>query len=251
MNTQLPEDLKARLRPLADHQFDVERIRRQYCQSKGEVAVKNLNKRGFAAQYAATAEEAAAAVCGLVPQGATVGCGDSHTLFALGLDDALREKECTVIPHASALNAHAIGNPEHAKGVVGTREEMRQLLMHYLVSDVFLLGANAITIDGSILNTDGRGNRVAGSLYGPGRIVVVAGVNKLVPSLQAARERVGFTAAPMNQLRYEQPQSPCVQLGNCCDCKSPLRMCSITTIIHRCPEDADFHVVIVGETLGF
>lgn len=69
----------------------------------------------------------------------------------------------------------------------------------YLTADVFLLGANAITMTGEIVNVDGVGSRVVGGIYGPDRIVVVAGINKLVPDERAARERIAFVAAPMNQ----------------------------------------------------
>ncbi len=78
-------------------------------------------------------------------------------------------------------------------------EEGRRILAAYLTADVFLLGANAITMTGEIVNVDGVGSRGWGGIYGPDRIVVVAGINKLVPDERAARERIAFVAAPMKQ----------------------------------------------------
>lgn len=108
--------------------------------------------------------------------------------------------------------------------------------MQYLVADVFMLGANAITMDGQIINIDGTGNRVAGSLYGSDRIIVIAGANKLVMNLEAGLERIRFVAAGMNNIKYDQ-QLPCNQSGSCTDCRSAYRNCNLTCIIHKGPED--------------
>lgn len=244
------DELAKKLPSIAAGAFDTQRIRREFYDAKGKAAVKALQKNGFEAYYAKDRGEAAELLLSLVPPGATVGCGDSHTLFALGAEDALKARGCTLISHLCALNAHAQESGEYGYIKLGTKRQMREILMRYLVSDVFILGANGISMDGQIVNVDGAGNRVAGSMYGPDRIIVVAGVNKLAPDVEAARARVGFTAAPMNNIKYDSAM-PCVTTGKCADCARPERICNMTAVIHKKPLDSDFHVIIIGEELGF
>jgi L-lactate utilization protein LutB len=252
MDAKMDESLRKLLPTLQSMEHDTAALRARFNRSKGEVAVTNLRKNHFEAYYAQSREEAADILYDLVPHGATIGCGDSHTLFALQIEDRLiSEKDCTFIPHLAALNRLAQSNETQGNQAVGTKEQMRELLMRYLVSDVFMLGANAISMDGQIVNVDACGNRVAGSMYGPDRIIVIAGINKLTPDLQSAHRRVGFIAAPMNNLKYNETDMPCVKTGDCRDCRSEQRLCNITTVIHKKPTDADFHVIIVGEELGY
>jgi L-lactate utilization protein LutB len=252
MDTQMSNELKKLLPTLQSMEHDTEALRKRFNRSKGEVVVSKLKKNHFEAYYAENKADAADLLFGLIPHGATIGCGDSHTLFALNIEDRLTaEKDCTFIPHLVALNRVAQENDAQGNMAVGTKAEMREILMRYLVSDVFLLGANAISMDGQIVNVDACGNRIAGSLYGPDRIIVIAGINKLAPDLESARRRVGFIAAPMNNLKYDETDMPCVKTGDCRDCVSEQRLCNITTVIHRKPTDSDFHVIIIGEELGY
>jgi L-lactate utilization protein LutB len=252
METKMNKDLRDRLPSLQSMEHDTAILKKKFDRNKGEIVVSNLKKNHFEAYYADSKQEAADLLYGLIPQGATIGCGDSHTLFALHIEERLvAEKDCIFIPHGVALNTHAQQSDTENNMVVGTKEEMREILMRYLVSDVFLLGANAISMDGQIVNVDGCGNRIAGSLYGPDRIIVIAGVNKLAPDLESARERIGFIAAPMNNLKYDQTDIPCVKAGTCHDCRNGGRLCNITTVIHKKPLDSDFHVIIIGEDLGY
>lgn len=251
MENKIPENISKQLPTLKSMEYDVEKTRKSFRKHKAEVAVKNLEKNNFSAYYADSLEEAAQKLLSLVEPNSTIGCGDSHTLFALNLDDDFKKMGCTVIPHMAALNAHAQNNDQAGYNKIGTKEDMKRILMNYLTSDVFILGANAITVDGQIVNVDGTGNRVAGGIYGPDRIIVVAGANKIVEDVDAARKRVGFTAAPINNLKYDNNTMPCIKAGKCVDCSSPERICNITTIIHKKPHESDFHVIIIGEDLGY
>ena len=235
---------------LTEIAYDVESIKKEYGRQNGRAVCKSLKNNFFEAEYADTKEIAADLILNLIPDGATIGCGDSHTLFALNLDGRLREKNCVAIPHLYALNTHAQDSEEYGYVKIGTKQEMRELLMRYLVSDVFMLSANAITMDGQIINVDGCGNRIAGSLYGPDQIIVVAGVNKLVKDVDAGLERIRFVAAHMNNIKYNE-NLPCQTTGVCMECSSARRCCNITTVIHKKPIDSEFHVIIVGEELGF
>lgn len=246
------KELKDKLPELRSMAYDREKIKSDYMRTKGEKTVENLKKNNFDAYYTDSLKSAADLICDLIPDGAMIGCGDSHTLFALDMEDRLKDgKNCTVIPHLCAMNKTAYYSSDEGYKRLGSKEDMKEILKDYLTSDVFLLGANAVSLDGQIVNVDGNGNRVAGSMYGPDRIIVVAGVNKICKDVDAARDRIRFTAAPMNNLKYEMEDMPCVKAGFCVDCRDPRRICNMTTIIHKKPTDSDFHVVIIGEDLGF
>ena len=87
-------------------------------------------------------------------------------------------------------------------------------------------------------------------IFGPGKVIVVAGVNKIVRDVEEAEERIRKTAAPINNRRLNLP-NPCVKTGECMDCQGPTRICNVTTILHKRPKLTEMHVIIVGEALGF
>lgn len=229
---------------------DVDAIRKQYYQYKGEALVKALKKNHFEAYYTATKEEAASLMHTLIPDGSIIGVGDSHSFYQLGMEPELLRRACRLIPNVAALNLHSYNSREYGYVKAPTREQARDILADYLTSDVFVLGANAVTMEGEIINVDGVGNRIAGSLYGADRIIVVAGVNKIVQNEAEARSRISNMAAPMNKIKYGEVCAS-VLSGKCAKCASEERFCNITTILHKRPIESDFHVVIVGEELGF
>lgn len=201
----------------------------------GHRAAKALNGNGFTAVYCSGRAEALAYVLDRIAPGATVGVGGSRTLADLGLSSALAARGNTVLDH-------------NAPGL--TLEEKDVLRRGQLTCDVFLTGANAVTLTGELVNRDGIGNRVAAMIFGPGKVLVVAGVNKIVRDVHEADRRIRTHAAPMNNKRLAT-KNPCVALGECVDCKTESRICNVTTILHRRPMLTDMHVVLVGEVLGF
>jgi len=225
-------------------------IRKDYMRQQCKIAVKNLKKNNFEAHYCDSIEDAKNLVLSLIPDNGIIGFGDSHTIFALELDKELEKKNCVAIPHTCAVNNYAMEHNCPGYKVVGNKQEMRDILMQYLVANVFMLGANAITMDGQIINIDGAGNRIAGSLYGSDRIIIIAGANKLVKDLSAGLDRIHFVAANMNNIKYHKDLA-CNIGGVCNDCRSEERDCNITSIIHKKPVDSDFHVIIIGDELGF
>ena len=239
-----------KLPKLRGEAFNRSSIKKDYFRQQCKITAKNLIKNNFKAHYCDSITEAGKLVLDLIPDDGIVGCGDSHTIFALDLDDELEKKNCVVIPHTCAVNNHAFEHKTPGFKIIGNRKETREILMQYLVADVFMLGANAITIDGQIINIDGTGNRIAGSLYGSDRIIVIAGANKLVKDLNAGLERIRFVATQMNNIKYGNDLA-CNKSGKCLDCRSDQRYCNITNIIHKRPDDSDFHVILIGEELGF
>ena len=201
----------------------------------GKRAVEALKKNGFQAEYFGDPQGAVAYVAGLVPHGASVGIGGSRTERELGLTEHFTRKGCTILDH----------------GLDGMAPEERNAIRYkQLTADVFISSSNAITLKGELVNRDAFGNRVAAMMFGPKKVVVIAGANKIVSNLEEAEERIKKYAAPMNNKRYETP-NPCVQLGECVDCNNPTRICKITTIISRRPPLTEMHVVIIGGTFGF
>ncbi len=97
---------------------------------------------------------------------------------------------------------------------------------------------------------DANGNRVGALSFGPSKVVVVAGANKIVADLDEAFARVEEIAAPMNNKRLNRP-NPCVKSGHCMDCEGEMRSCRIYQILKRKPALSDFTVIIVGEPIGY
>jgi len=201
----------------------------------GEKVIKALVNNGFSATYCRNAEEAASEILDQIPQGATVGMGGSWTVKELGLLEELTARGHEILNHGKA-------------GL--SKEEKNEIRRRQLTCDVFLSGTNAVTMKGELVNVDGTGNRVAAMIYGPQKIIIVVGMNKIVADLPAALERIQKIAAPINNKRLGLP-NPCVQTGECMDCQGPTRICNVTTILHKKPLLSDIHVFLVGENLGF
>ena len=201
----------------------------------GKKVVESLKKNGFEAEYCSSAAEAADKILALIPESASVGFGGSWTVKALGIQEKLAGKGNTILDHG----APGLSNEE--------RQDVRK---KQLTCDVFLSGTNAVTLDGRLVNRDGNGNRVAAMIFGPGKVIVVMGTNKIVTDLDAAEERIQMVAAPINNKRIGLP-NPCVKTGECMDCQGPTRICNVTTIIGKRPNTTEMHVVIVGEDMGF
>ena len=119
-----------------------------------------------------------------------------------------------------------------------------------LGSDFLLSSTNAITEDGVLVNIDGRGNRVAGIVYGPRNVIIVAGMNKVVRTLEDAWSRARNEAAPINAQRFPI-QTPCKKTGSCADCKSPDTVCCQFLVTRFSKVPKRIKVILVNEELGF
>jgi hypothetical protein len=202
----------------------------------GAKAVEALNKNNFQASYVKTRQEAIDKVLSLIPADASVGIGGSWTTSAdLGLPAVLEGRGNTVLNHGKS-------------GL--TPEESLVIRRKQLTCDVFLSGTNAVTLDGKLVNVDGSGNRAAAMIFGPKKVVIVVGINKIVRDVEEAERRIELYAAPLNNKRLGK-NNPCTTTGMCMDCQSPGRICNVTTIIRKRLPFTDTHVIIVGEELGF
>lgn len=205
--------------------------KQKYYEKRGAQTVKNLQSRHFDACYCATKEEALEKALELIPKGASVGWGGCTSVQEIGLLDAVRAGEYRAIDRDA-------------------REDREQAMRECLLTDVFLTGANALSMDGQMVNIDGIGNRVAAIVYGPKTVIVVAGMNKVCDTLEAAVTRARTVAAPINKQRFAS-KTPCELTGACADCKSEDCICNQMLITRNSKPAGRIKVILVGEELGF
>ena len=212
----------------------MEQATRDFFSKRGEVLVKNLQKRHFEAYYCATKEEALQQVMALLPEGSTVGWGGAISASQVGVQAAVHAGSYNVIDRAQ------FSDPA----------EKLRCMRQCFDADYFITGANALCLEGQMVNIDGNGNRVGMIVYGPKNIIVVAGMNKVCATLEDAVRRARTVAAPMNQQRFGLP-NPCTCTGVCADCLSESSICNQILITRNCKPAGRIKFVLVGEELGF
>jgi len=200
-----------------------------------QLALTALKANGFKVIYADNSKEALDKVMSLIPKEAKVGIGGSVTVRDIGLVEAIEKQNNPIFMDW--------GKPLELKEKLKVRKEA-------LTSDVYLTSSNAITLQGQLVNIDGTGNRVSAMIFGPKKVIVVAGVNKLVGTLDEALARIKNIACPLNGKRLNL-KTPCALTGKCADCNSPDRMCKVTVILEKKPSLSDITIVLVGENLGY
>ena len=131
-----------------------------------------------------------------------------------------------------------------------SQEEILNIRKAHLTCDIFLTSTNALTIEGELVSTDGIGNRVCAMTFGPQKVMIVAGINKLVPDIPSALQRIKNIATPQ-AIKEADLAVPCIQTGFCADCNSPQRACRATIILERRPMLTDILIILVGDNLGF
>ena len=196
-----------------------------------------LKKKGFDPYFFEKADEARDFITERIEPQETVGIGGSITFReGLGIVEPLRKKGIYVCDHWDAAD-----DP-----VLRMELKMKQRGM-----DVFLSSVNALTTDGVLVNLDGGGNRVAGMCSGPKKVIIAAGTNKIVDSLDLAMHRTRQRAAVINAMRLKR-ETPCAETGVCSDCDSPERICAALLILLKKPTDIDlFTVVLINEEMGY
>ena len=206
-------------------------------QAQVERTMKALAKNRIPNVFVPTRQDAVKAVEQLLSPGDVVTSGGSMTLRETGVWDLMKN-----------------GPFEFLDRETMPQEEVYRKTFS---TDVFLTSANAITEHGELYNVDGNGNRVAALIFGPKRVIVVAGINKIVRNLDQAILRVKTMAAPANGVRLET-RTPCSRIGQCAACEggmtdgcaSERRMCCQYVVTGYQRTDR-IRVVLVGESLGY
>ncbi len=208
-------------------------FQKKYYDKRAQVLIKNLKSRGYDVCYCEDRESALSKALEWIPAGASVGWGGAMSAQQIGLIDAVRIGEYTVI------DRDAISDPAEKKTV----------MKKALLADIFITGANALSLDGQMVNIDGNGNRVAAIVYGPEIVIVVAGMNKVCDTLEDAVRRARTVAAPMNKQRFPLA-TPCEVTGVCANCKGESSICNQILITRNSKPAGRIKVVLVGEALG-
>jgi len=214
--------------------MDVHQIK--YREKLADHLIKNLTKRRMAASFTPTAAQAREEIIAMIPTGATVSRGGSMSLVEMGLWEALAKK-----PGVKVIDPFTPGL---------TPEESYARLRQGLLADYMIASSNALTMDGKLVNLDATGNRVAAMCFGPEKVILVVGLNKVAPDLESALARVKHHAAPINAIRLNR-ETPCAETGQCVDCQSPARICNMWSIIEGHRFENRLHVILVGEDLGY
>lgn len=194
-----------------------------------------LANRQIPSFYAPTKEDALKVVMGMIDYSSTIGWGGSQTLYDTGIINALRNGNYKIFDRDE-------------KDI--SKEEKTARMKKCLTADVFLASSSALTMDGKIVNKDGRGNRLSAVTWGPEKVILVIGKNKIVKDLDAAVKRLENIAAPLDA-KHLNKKTPCVNTGKCMDCRSPDRICCYTHIIEYQINKDRINVIIVGEDFGF
>lgn len=202
---------------------------------KIQKTIDNLRRNKMKPYFVESRTELIRVIGELVKGNSLITSGGSMTLKESGVTEFLQKE------YGGAYLDRSAGK---------TPEEVGEIMRKAFVSDTFLTSSNAITEDGELYNVDGNGNRVSAMIFGPKQVIVVAGVNKLVKDLAAAKERVEKIAAPKNTVRLSC-DTPCAKTGECMHCRSDARICCsyVTLAQQRVPDR--IKVIIVNEELGY
>ena len=199
---------------------------------KGEKLIEKLKLRGFAADFFDSGEEMLEFFKGALEKGSSVAVGGSMTLFETGIIDYLT------------------GNIEYDFIDRYHSDDIAETQRQALLADNFVMSSNAITMDGILYNVDGRGTRVGPLIFGPKKVYVILGMNKVVKDLDEAKKRVETIAAPANNIRLKK-DNPCTAIGECVHCNKETTICNQYVITRRSDPKDRIHILLINDDFGY
>jgi len=209
-------------------------IKKEYYKNLANTVMKGFQKRFIESYYCENAAEAKDLALSLVSENASVSFGGSVTLDETGVLEALRNRrDITLYDRATAT----------------TPEENKKIMHEALSCDFYFMSSNAITVDGELVNIDGNGNRVASLIYGPENVIILAGMNKIVKTVEEGISRTRNTASPQNCIRLNK-NTPCAANGVCGNCLADT-ICDQIVITRASRVPQRIKVILIGEELGF
>lgn len=188
--------------------------------------LESLKKNNFTVHFFETSEDARGELLDELKNAKSISRGGSVTVDKLGIIEMIKERGYPFQDYVT---------PEERRASVG--------------AEYYVTGTNAITMDGKLVNIDGCGNRVAAMSYGPSKVFIVCGVNKIVANVEEGLRRIERVAAPKNVKRLEK-NTPCAKTNTCEDCDSPERICRNTLIVTK-PFKDRITIYLINEELGF
>lgn len=197
--------------------------------------IASLEKNNMNGYIVNNKEELINKIISLTNEGDKVSCGGSMSLFETG-----------VIEHLKSSRYNFLDRDKEGLSA----EEINKIYRECFFADIYFSSSNAITEDGELYNVDGNGNRVAALLFGPKKVIIVAGVNKIVKNLDQAIKRNREIAAPANAKRLNK-STPCAKVGYCMDCRSPEKICREYTLIKSQKDKNRIHVIFLNDNIGY
>ncbi|MBM6861210.1 lactate utilization protein [Clostridium saudiense] len=197
--------------------------------------IASLEKNNMNGYIVSNKEELINKIISLTNEGEKVSCGGSMSLAETGVMEHLRSGRYDFL--------------DRAKEGLSTKD-IDRIYRECFFADTYFSSSNAITEDGELYNVDGNGNRVAALLFGPKKVIIVAGVNKIVKNLDEAIKRNREIAAPANAKRLNK-STPCTKIGYCMDCKSPEKICREYTVIKSQKDKNRIHVIFLNDNIGY
>ncbi|SHK69031.1 Uncharacterised ACR, YkgG family COG1556 [Clostridium cavendishii DSM 21758] len=196
--------------------------------------VKTLKEKKYNAIYVDNLLEAKELVLNLIPKGSSIAVGGSVTLEKMNIIDSFRSSDYKFYDRYQNLPF----------------EEIVEIMRQSMLADYLVTSTNAITKNGELVNMDSTGNRAAAMIFGPKKVIVVAGVNKVVEDLKEAEARIKKVAI-LNAKRISH-KTPCTENGICTNCLVKDRVCNYVSIINNGQKFHNrFTIIIVGEEIGF
>ena len=208
--------------------------KKQAYENLADTLIEKFNTRGIEGYYVDNKEEALAMVKRFLTPGCSIAWGGSETLKEIGLFEYLEKSDYELID----------------RSVAKTPEEQREIYGKTVMSDVYFMSSNAITMNGELINIDGNGNRVACLIYGPRNVVIVAGMNKIVTDVETGIARVRNFASPPNTVRLGL-KTPCAEYGRCGNCLQEDCICCEIVVTRKSRQVNRIKVILVGEELGY
>lgn len=195
---------------------------------------ENFKNRNIDVNYFDTLEDVKLYILNIIPLDCKVGIGHSSTLQKMNITNLLIQR----------------GNIVYDKELTINKYESNIIKRKALLSDWYVSGSNAVTVDGRIINVDHSGNRVAAITFGPNKVIIVVGVNKVADTVEEGIKRVKNIACPLNAKRAGY-NPPCVELNKCIDCSSKERVCNYLSIVEGQVDHNRIKLCIVNEECGF
>lgn len=200
-----------------------------------EEAKLNFKKNNIKLNFFENTKDFYEYINNFIKPNSVVGVGDSVSFEELEFYDYLR-------------NSHVKFLDKYSKDL--TKEQKKALYIQNFNADIFFSGVNALSSEGKIYNLDGNGSRVAPIIYGPKKVFLVCGVNKLVRTEKEAFERIKAKAAPLDAIRLNK-KTPCVKTKVCMECKSPDKICNYMTIIQGQFDPERIEILVINKEMGY
>lgn len=217
-------------------QYNAEKISDLRTELLVNKVIKGLERRNMKGYFCSDAQEAVNKAIELIKDGDLVSWGGSMTIRDIGLTERIKKD-----------GRFRVLDRDEGK----TEDEVNEIQRQALLSDCFITSVNAISDDGLLVSIDSKGNRIAAMSYGPRQVIVIAGINKIAHSEQAAIERARNVAAPTNIHRFPNNVTPCSKTGVCANCVSPGCICRSILMTRMSMVPERIKVIIVNEKLGF